>query len=500
MIKMTGISKSFSSNQVLKNVQFSLGKGEIHALMGENGAGKSTLMKIMAGIYSRDSGTVEVKGEPVEFTSPKQAEEAGISVIHQELNILPYLSIAENLFLGREETFGRTGILKTKEMEKKTQKILADLGLDIDPASPASTLSVGKQQIVEIAKALSVDAEVIIMDEPTAALTDREIDTLFATIRQLQKQGVSFIYISHRMEEIFSLCDRITILRDGEYVGERKISETSFEEIVQMMVGRELGERFPERKSAIGEVKLAVKGLSRKDCFENVSFELRKGEILSIAGLMGAGRTEVVQSLFGYKKLDGGTIEFDGLPIKIDSPKKAKEIGIGYVTEDRKSEGLIVDFTVEENVSMTNFSAISKNGLISKKKERTLYDDMVKRLGIRTSGPEQSAKSLSGGNQQKVVIAKWLGIEPELLILDEPTRGVDVGAKKEIYSIINELAERGVAILMISSELPEVIGMADRVLVMHEGKVTADLPKNEMTQERIMHFATGGGNIAVKEK
>ncbi|MDN7241974.1 sugar ABC transporter ATP-binding protein [Planococcus sp. N028] len=500
MIKMTDISKSFSGNKVLKNVRFSLEKGEIHALMGENGAGKSTLMKIMAGIYSRDSGTVEVKGQPVEFTSPKQAEAAGIAVIHQELNVLPHLSIAENLFLGREETYGRTGILKTKEMEKKTREILADLGLDIDPASPASILSVGKQQIVEIAKALSVDAEVIIMDEPTAALTDREIDSLFATIRQLQKQGVSFIYISHRMEEIFSLCDRITILRDGEYVGERKISETSFEEIVQMMVGRELGERFPERNSTIGDVKLAVKGLSRKDCFENVSFELRKGEILSIAGLMGAGRTEVVQSLFGYKKLDAGTIEFDGQPIKIDNPRKAKEIGIGYVTEDRKSEGLIVDFTVEENVSMTNFSSISKNGLISKKKERGLYDQMVKRLGIRTSGPEQSAKSLSGGNQQKVVIAKWLGIEPELLILDEPTRGVDVGAKKEIYSIINELAERGVAILMISSELPEVIGMADRVLVMHEGKVTADLHKNEMTQERIMHYATGGGNLAVNQK
>ncbi|WKA54257.1 sugar ABC transporter ATP-binding protein [Planococcus shixiaomingii] len=500
MIKMTDISKSFSGNKVLKNVRFSLEKGEIHALMGENGAGKSTLMKIMAGIYSRDSGTVEVKGQPVEFTSPKQAEAAGIAVIHQELNVLPHLSIAENLFLGREETYGRTGILKTKEMEKKTREILADLGLDIDPASPASILSVGKQQIVEIAKALSVDAEVIIMDEPTAALTDREIDSLFATIRQLQKQGVSFIYISHRMEEIFSLCDRITILRDGEYVGERKISETSFEEIVQMMVGRELGERFPERNSTIGDVKLAVKGLSRKDCFENVSFELRKGEILSIAGLMGAGRTEVVQSLFGYKKLDAGTIEFDGRTIKIDNPRKAKEIGIGYVTEDRKSEGLIVDFTVEENVSMTNFSSISKNGLISKKKERGLYDQMVKRLGIRTSGPEQSAKSLSGGNQQKVVIAKWLGIEPELLILDEPTRGVDVGAKKEIYSIINELAERGVAILMISSELPEVIGMADRVLVMHEGKVTADLHKNEMTQERIMHYATGGGNLAVNQK
>lgn len=500
MIKMTNISKSFNGNQVLKNVQFSLEPGEIHALMGENGAGKSTLMKILTGIYSRDSGTVEVKGKEVHFTSPKQAEEAGIAVIHQELNILPHLSITDNMFLGNEETFGRTGIIRTKKMEQKTKKALLDLGLDIDPAAPASSLSVGQQQIVEIAKALAIEAEVIVMDEPTAALTDREIDTLFATIRELQERGVSFIYISHRMEEIFSLCDRITILRDGEYVGDKRISETSFEEIVQMMVGRELGERFPQRNATIGDVKLAVKGFSRKDCFENVSFEIRRGEVLSIAGLMGAGRTEVAQSLFGYKKADSGTVEFDGHVVNIKTPKQAKELGIGYITEDRKSEGLIVDFTVEENVSLTNFSAISKNGLISKTKERSLYDSMVKRLGIRTSGPQQTAKSLSGGNQQKVVIAKWLGIEPELLILDEPTRGVDVGAKKEIYSIINSLAERGVAILMISSELPEVIGMADRVLVMHEGKVAADLPKAEMTQERIMHFAAGGGNHEVKEQ
>lgn len=500
MINMTDICKSFSGNAVLKNVHFSLQKGEIHALMGENGAGKSTLMKIMSGIYTRDSGTVEVKGEQVQFTSPKQAEAKGIAVIHQELNILPHLSIADNLFLGREETVGRTGILKTKDMERKTKKILGDLGLDIDPSLPASTLSVGQQQLVEIGKALSMEAEMIIMDEPTAALTDREIETLFVTIRELQKRSVSFVYISHRMEEIFSLCDRITILRDGEFVGERKISETSFEEIVQLMVGRELGDRFPERSSVLGEVKLSVKGLSRKGCFEDVSFDIHKGEIVSIAGLMGAGRTEVAQSLFGYKKADSGTVELDGKLVKIDNPQKAKELGIGYVTEDRKTEGLIVDFTVEENISMANFNSISKKGLLSKDKERGLYEHMVKRLGIRTSGPDQAAKSLSGGNQQKVVIAKWLGIEPDVLILDEPTRGVDVGAKKEIYSIINELAARGVAILMISSELPEVIGMADRVLVMHEGKLTADVPKQEMTQETIMHYATGGGKLEAETR
>lgn len=498
MIEMTGISKAFSGNQVLKDVSFTLEKGEIHALMGENGAGKSTLMKLLTGIYKRDAGTITVKGKEVNFSSPKEAEKAGIAVIHQELNILPHLSIAENLFLGKEETVGKTSILKTKSMNDKTKKVLAELGLHVNPSSPASELSVGKQQIVEIAKALSAEAEVIVMDEPTAALTDREIDTLFKTIRNLQKKGVSFIYISHRMEEIFSLCDRITVLRDGEFAGEKFIKDTSFEEIVQLMVGRELGERFPERNAQISEVKLAVKGLTRNGHFENISFELRKGEVLSIAGLMGAGRTEVAQTLFGYRKADSGEVELDGQKVKITSPRAAKKLGIGYVTEDRKTEGLLVDFTVEENISLTNFHEISKYGLISQKKESALYNSMKERLGIRTSGPHQTAKSLSGGNQQKVVIAKWIGIEPELLILDEPTRGVDVGAKKEIYSIINQLAERGVAILMISSELPEVLGMADRVLVMHEGKLAGELSKEEMTQEKIMHYATGGERNAAQ--
>lgn len=498
MIEMTGISKAFSGNQVLKDVSFSLEKGEIHALMGENGAGKSTLMKVLTGIYKRDGGMIKVKGKEVNFSSPKEAEKAGIAVIHQELNILPHLSIAENMFLGKEETVGKTSILKTKSMNDKTKKILFELGLDVNPSSPASELSVGKQQIVEIAKALSAEAEVIVMDEPTAALTDREIDTLFKTIRDLQEKGVSFIYISHRMEEIFSLCDRITVLRDGEFAGEKFIRDTSFEEVVQLMVGRELGERFPERHAQIGEVKLAVRGLTRNGHFENVSFDLHKGEVLCIAGLMGAGRTEVAQTLFGYRKATAGEVELDGKKVKINSPGAAKKLGIGYVTEDRKSEGLLVDFTVEENISLTNFREISKYGLISRKKESALFLSMKERLGIRTSGPHQTAKSLSGGNQQKVVIAKWLGIEPDLLILDEPTRGVDVGAKKEIYSIINQLAERGVAVLMISSELPEVLGMADRVLIMHEGKLAGELSKEEMTQEKIMHYATGGESNATQ--
>lgn len=496
MIEMTGITKSFSGNKVLKDVQFSLKKGEIHALMGENGAGKSTMMKILTGIYERDAGEVTVRGESVHYKNPKESEHAGIAVIHQELNILPYLSIAENLFLGKEKTFGKSGILKTKEMNQKASEILKRLDMHDDVRTEAGNLSVGKQQIIEIAKAISSNAEVIIMDEPTAALTDREIESLFETIRKLQETGVSFVYISHRMEEIFSLCDRITILRDGEYVGTKVIKETNFDEIVQMMVGRALGERFPERNADIGEVKLAAKGLARDGIFEDVSFEVRKGEVVAFAGLMGAGRTEVVQALFGYRKLTAGDIMLDGKAITIHNPLQAKKLGFGYVTEDRKTEGLIVDFSVQDNLSLTNFDKVASNGIVKSQAENNLYHSMVERLGIRLSGPTQAAKSLSGGNQQKVVIAKWLGIEPEVLILDEPTRGVDVGAKKEIYSIINELAERGVAIIMVSSELPEVIGMADRVLVMHEGRLTGEVTKDDMTQERIMHFATGGEKIA----
>ncbi|MER2262393.1 MAG: sugar ABC transporter ATP-binding protein [Psychrobacillus sp.] len=496
MIKMTGITKAFNGNTVLNNVEFEIAPGEIHALMGENGAGKSTLMKILTGIYSKDSGEITIKGKPVEFKNPKEAEQAGIAVIHQELNILPDLSVAENLFLGNEKTFGKSGILKTKEMNKAAREVLLSLGLDIDVKTTARNLSVGKQQIVEIAKAISSNAEVIIMDEPTAALTDREIETLFETIRALQAKGVSFVYISHRMEEIFAICDRITILRDGSYVGVRNIKETNFNEIVQMMVGRELGGRFPDRESKIGDVKLVAKNLTRKGYFEDISFELRKGEILGIAGLMGAGRTEVVQSLFGYKKLDSGELILDGKQVKINTPQDAIKLGFGFVTEDRKSEGLILDFSVKENLGITNFNKISKNGVVNTQKEKSLYDSMVKRLGVRTSGPDQTVKSLSGGNQQKIVIAKWLGIEPDILILDEPTRGVDVGAKKEIYSIVNTLAENGVSIIMVSSELPEIIGMVDRVLVMHEGKLTGEVTKEEMTQEKIMHYATGGDKVA----
>ena len=491
MIQMNGISKSFSGNQVLNEVSFELANGEIHALMGENGAGKSTLMKILSGIHHKDSGHIRVDGEEQTFKTIKDSERCGIHVIHQELNILPDLSVAENLFLGKELTYG-FGIMKRAEMRRQAHDLLCKLGLDIDPKTRAGDLSVGKQQLVEIAKAIASDAKYIVMDEPTAALTDREIQTLFETVRELKNKGISFVYISHRMEEIFAICDRITILRDGQYAGVRDIPKTSFDEIVAMMVGRELGERFPERQHCIGDTKLSVDNLCANHVFENVSFELRKGEVLVLAGLMGAGRTEVAQTLFGARKANSGSITIDGQAVKIHNPIQAMQHKIGFVTEDRKTEGLLLDFSIQDNIMLTNFDKTCRMGITQPTSENQFVQKFIDQLAIRTTNAHLPVKSLSGGNQQKVVLAKWLGTEPDILILDEPTRGVDIGAKKEIYTIINQLAEAGVAILMISSELPEVIGMADRVLVMHEGRITGEVNKSNMTQENIMHYATGG--------
>lgn len=495
MIEMKDITKSFGSNVVLNNVEFTLLNGEIHALMGENGAGKSTMMKILAGIYPRDNGDVLVDGQSYTFTSAKDAESLGIHVIHQELNILPHLSVAENLFLGKEKTVGRTGFLRTREMNKEATALLTKLGLDVDVRQPAGSLSVGKQQIIEIAKAINSEAKYIVMDEPTAALTDREIATLFETIRELKAKGISFVYISHRMEEIFAICDRITILRDGQSVGVREIPKTTFDEIVQMMVGRELGERFPSRNAKLGEVALEVKNLTCASACQNINFQIRKGEILAFAGLMGAGRTEVAQAIFGNRKKSKGEVFINGKKVNIKTPIQAMNHGIGFVTEDRKTEGLVLDFSVKENMFLTNLRAIAKGGFIKAKQEQSEAAKYIEQLKIRCSDASQRVGSLSGGNQQKVVIAKWLGTNPDILILDEPTRGVDIGAKKEIYSIVNKLAEAGVAILMISSELPEVLGMADRVMVMQEGRQTAILDNVNLTQETIMHYATGGEKV-----
>ncbi|WCN37191.1 sugar ABC transporter ATP-binding protein [Aneurinibacillus uraniidurans] len=491
VIEMTDISKSFGAVHVLKNVSFSLDKGEIHALMGENGAGKSTLMKILTGIYPKDTGVIRVRGEEVEFSGPKDAEEKGIAVIHQELNIIPQLTVMENMFLGRDLT-GAFGVLRTKEMKARTKEYLGRLGVQIDPDTEAGTLSIGQQQMIEIARALSLNAEVLIMDEPTAALTEREIEALFSVIRDLRKQGVGIVYISHRMEEIFALCDRISVLRDGTFVGTEIIKETTLDRIVQMMVGRELGERFPERSAKPGEERLRVENLSDGGILQDISFTARQGEILGVAGLMGAGRTEIMRTLFGVVPKKSGRVVLDGQEVTIRKPEDAIRQGIAFVTEDRKAEGLVLELSVRENIALPNLSVLSRNGLMAVGKEKHLVRDMITRLNIKTRDAEQHVKSLSGGNQQKVVIGKWLGIQPKVLILDEPTRGVDIGAKKEIYHIMNELTAEGVTIIMISSELPEILGMSDRILVMHEGKLTAVMDACDATQEAIMHAATGG--------
>lgn len=492
VVEMKNIHKSFFNVQVLKGVDFNLIPGEIHALMGENGAGKSTLMKILTGIHKSNSGEILYKGELVEYHSPKEAEKAGIAVIHQELNIIPYLTVAENMFLGKELKRQPFGILKTKEMNEKTKENLNRLGIDIDPQKEAGELSVGQQQMIEIARAIAAETEVLIMDEPTAALTDREIETLFTVINQLRREGVAIIYISHRMEEIFRMCDRITVLRDGQSIGTKITSETDFEEIVKMMVGRELGERFPERTAEIGGDRFVVEDLSLEGIFNNISFNVRKGEILGVAGLMGAGRTEIMETIFGARKKKSGRIYMDGKELNIRKPHHAIAAGIGFITEDRKDEGLVLGLTVRENLAIPNLKKLSKSAVIQKQKEKQWTEEMIQKLRIKTSGPEQEVKSLSGGNQQKVVFGKWLGTEPKLLILDEPTRGVDVGAKKEIYSIMNELTEKGFSIIMVSSELPEILGMSDRVMVIHEGKLSAILDKKVASQEKIMEAATGG--------
>ena len=490
-IEMRGIDKSFGSNQVLKQAGFTLESGEVHALMGENGAGKSTLMKILTGVYTKDAGTVLVDGKEVNYKNPQEAEKAGIVFIYQELNVMFDLTVEENLFMGKE-IHGKFGICDKKAMQKKAQEALNTLGVNISPKTVMSELSVGQQQMVEICKALMANAKVIIMDEPTAALTQSETVALFKVIESLRKKGVSMVYISHRMEEIFELCDRITVLRDGSYIGVKNIPETNMNEIVKMMIGREIGERYPSRDVKIGKEVLKVKGLTRKGTFHDVSFSVRAGEVLGVSGLMGAGRTEIMQAIFGNLSYESGTIEIYGRDVKISNPRQAMEHGIGFITEDRKTEGLMLNKSIRENISLCNLGRISKSFVVSKEAEKDMVEEAIKELHIKCFGPFHECNNLSGGNQQKVVLAKWILTNPKILILDEPTRGVDIGAKKEIYSIINKLAAQGVAIIMVSSELPEVLGMSDNIMVVREGEVRGIISYEEANQERVMTLATGG--------
>ena len=490
-VEMRGINKSFGTNQVLKDAGFYLADGEIHALMGENGAGKSTLMKILTGVYTKDAGTVLVDGQEVNYKNPQEAEKAGIVFIYQEINSLFDLTVEENLFMGKEIT-KKFGICDKKAMRAQAQEIMDRMGVNIPVDAVMGDLSVGQQQMVEICKALMVDAKVLIMDEPTAALTQSETENLFKVVNSLREKGVSIVYISHRMEEIFELCDRIPILRDGTYIDTRYIKDITMDDIVQMMIGREIGERYPARHVQIGGEVIRVEGLTHQKLFRDVSFSVRAGEVLGVSGLMGAGRTEIMQAIFGTLPIVSGKLVIEGKEVSIHNPRQAIAAGIGFITEDRKTEGLLLEKSIAENIELANLGKVSNKSVLSKSKGAELVKRGIEEFCIRCFGPEHECGNLSGGNQQKVVLAKWIYTDPKILILDEPTRGVDIGAKKEIYNVINDLAAQGVAVIMVSSELPEVLGMSDRVMVVHEGHVTGIIDGAAADQAKVMTLATGG--------
>ncbi len=484
---MRGISKAFPGVQALQSVDLELHAGEVHAVVGENGAGKSTLMKILAGVYRADGGTIRLGSQPIVNDSPRQALERGVSMIHQELNLAPNLTVAENVFLGRAPTRG--GIIDWRRLYADAEALSARLGIELDVRAQVDELSVARQQMVEITKALSHDARVIIMDEPTSALTERETVALFDIIARLKRQGVAIAYISHRLDEIARVADRVTVLRDGRLVGTLPIGEASPQLLIGMMVGRELTTLFPKELMEIGGPVLEVRHVRRNGALDDISFVLRHREILGLAGLVGAGRTELVRVLFGADALDGGEILIDGRPVHIRSPRDAIRLGLGFVTEDRKLQGLVLGMSVRENQTLASLARISRLGFVDTRREQAMAARLVDQLGIRTPTLEQEVNNLSGGNQQKVVIAKWLATQPRILILDEPTRGIDVGAKAEVHGLMTRLARDGVSILLISSELPEILGMSDRILVMRQGRLTGEFTRAEASQEAIMACA-----------
>ncbi len=493
LLRMEGISKSFPGVNALNQCRFELLSGEVHALVGENGAGKSTMMKVLAGVYQKDTGQIFFKGREVHIPNPRTAQQLGISIIHQELNLMPHLTVAQNIFIGREpRSKSIPFFISDNEINQKTEELFSRMHLKLDPTTKVNNLTVAKQQMVEIAKALSFNAEVLIMDEPTAALTEAEIDELFRLIRELRDRGVGIIHISHRLEELKQISDRVTVMRDGQYINTVKTKETSIDQIINMMVGRTIFETAPEIPEATDlEIVLEVKNLNRGNALKNVSFSLKKGEILGFAGLMGAGRTETARAIFGADTYESGEILIHGARANIRSPRDGVANGIGYLSEDRKRYGLTLGMDVKENVVMASLRKfISMLGWMNFSKTRTTAQVLVKSLNIKTPSLEQKVKFLSGGNQQKVVIGKWLTADTEILIFDEPTRGIDVGAKSEIYKLLNDLTRQGKSIIMISSELPEILRMSHRVVVMCEGRITGILDAKDATQESIMKLAT----------
>jgi len=489
ILEMKHVTKTFPGVKALDDVHLNVYQGQVMALLGENGAGKSTLMKILSGVYAKSEGTIRYKGQDVEMKGPKDAQDLGIAIIHQELNLIEDMSIGENIFLGREpKKF--LNVMDWQSLMQQSENLLESLNIKVDPRKSVKNFSIGKKQMFEIAKALSLDAELIIMDEPTDALTDQETESLFEVIRALKAEGKSIVYISHRLKEIFEICDDVTILRDGQFIAEKSVSEINENMLIELMVGRKLEEQYPYLNSNSGDVVLKVHEL-KNAYVRDISFELKKGEILGVAGLMGAGRTELAKTLFGHYKLESGTVELDGQAVVIKNEKQAIDTGITYVSEDRKKDGLVLGMSVKENMSMSALKRISKSGIINQSMEKKMAGDFVDHLSIKTPSFNQKIKFLSGGNQQKVSISKSLMTDPKVLILDEPTRGVDVGAKKEIYDLMNEFKEEGMAILMISSEIPELLGMCDRIMVMHEGTVSGIIHRSSANQEGIMRLAVG---------
>jgi ribose transport system ATP-binding protein len=492
LVQMERIEKNFPGVHALGDCRFDLMPGEIHGLVGENGAGKSTLMKILAGIYTKDGGTVKIRGKAVEFHNTKQAQALGISIIHQELNLMKHLTAAQNIFIGREQKKGLAFLVDDREINRKSEELFKLINLNLDPRTKVAGLTVAQQQMIEIAKALSFNLDVLIMDEPTSALSESEIEELFKVIKNLKSQGKGIVYISHRMDELHQICDRITVMRDGRYIATSPMKDITIEQIIAQMVGREIYEsHHPHGDTAKNEVVLEVKNLNRGRVVRDVSFELHKGEILGFAGLLGAGRTETMRLIFGADPMDSGEIFVKGKKVTIKKPRDAVRHGIGYLSEDRKRFGLALGMSVKVNTVMASLSKFLKFlGVLDEAKSQKIAQEYVERLNTKTPSIEQLTKNLSGGNQQKVVVGKWLVRDSDILIFDEPTRGIDVGAKSEIYRLLNELADQGKSIIMISSELPEILRMSHRIVVMCEGRVTAVQNAEGITQEKIMYYAT----------
>jgi rhamnose transport system ATP-binding protein len=490
VLRVREVSKSFGAVAAVQGVSFDLYGGEAHALVGENGAGKSTIVKMLAGVHRPDAGTLELDGAPIELNTPADAKAAGIAVIYQEPTLFPDLSVAENIAMGRQP-LGRFKTIDRAAMIQQAERLFQRLGVAIEPSRPARGLSIADQQLVEIAKAISADARVVVMDEPTAALTGVEVERLFAVARSLRDDGAALVFISHRFEEITALCERVTIMRDGKHVSTDLISEVSVDEMVRRMVGRELGALFPKQEVTPGAVVLSVTGLTRDPVFADVSFEVRAGEIVALAGLVGSGRSEVVQSIFGVDPRDAGTVTVGGKTLKPASPRAAMAAGVALVPEDRRQQGLVMELSIERNVTLPRSRALSQLGFLTGSSERRSAKEWTERLKTKYGRLQDEVGTLSGGNQQKVVLAKWLATAPKLLIVDEPTRGIDVGTKAEVHRLMSSLAAEGVAVLMVSSELPEVLGMADRVLVMREGRLVAELDRARATEESVMFAAMG---------